>query len=235
MNCRALRTTALLGLCLLVVLAGLGCSSPPKLAKPARSLRVLILGDSISIGYTGHVRELLGAEAVVVRPMNKSGKGAQNCAGTNNGIQHIDRWLALDGGQWDVIHFNFGLHDLKRVQPDTGKSSNDPNHPHQASPESYRKQLQQIISALQGTQARLIFATTTPVPTTGVRPYRAPGDVVLYNDIAKRLMQPAGIAINDLYAYCLPRLAEFQRPKDVHFTKAGSLALAQQVVAAIRP
>lgn len=235
MNRRSLLKAPLFGSLYLLGLAFTGCSAPPEPVEPPRPMRVLILGDSISIGYTAKVRKLLGEEALVVRPLNKNGKGAQNCAGTNNGIQHIERWLALEGGAWDVIHFNFGLHDLKRVQPDTGKNSTNPEHPHQASPERYRKQMQQIIAALQGTQARLIFATTTPVPPGGVKPHRDPSDVVLYNDIAKELVLPAGIAVNDLYAYCLPRLGEIQRPHDVHFTQEGSLALAQQVVKAVRP
>lgn len=234
MNRRSPLKAHLVGLLALLGLALTGCSSPPKSAAPSGPMRVLILGDSISIGYTNHVRQQLGEEAVVIRPLNKSGKGAENCAGTNKGIENIDRWLELEGGAWDVIHFNFGLHDLKHVQPDTGKNSSDPEHPHQASPERYRKQLQQIVSALQATDARLIFATTTPVPA-GVRPYRDPADVLLYNDIAKELMADADITINDLYTYCLPRLAEIQKPRDVHFSKAGSVALAQQVVLAIRP
>ena len=38
---------------------------------------------------------------------------------------------------------------------------------------------------------------------------------------------------NDLHAFAVPRLAEIQRPNNVHFTDAGSDALARQVAAAI--
>ena len=106
--------------------------------------RVLILGDSISIGYMPTVKELLKDEAVVMRPM-KNEENPENCQGTNNGVKHIDRWLKIDGGNWDVIHFNFGLHDLKRVDFQTGKNSNDSDDPHQASPEEYEKQLREIV------------------------------------------------------------------------------------------
>lgn len=74
---------------------------------------VLILGDSISIGYTLGVRALLEGKANVFRPINAAGTGAENCSGTTKGVTAIDRWLG--DRKWDVIHFNFGLHDLKRV------------------------------------------------------------------------------------------------------------------------
>ena len=216
-----------------LALVATSCSSLPA-AAPALDppIRVLLLGDSISIGYTDAVRELLGEEAVVVRPMNENG-GPENCAGTNKGVENIDRWLALDGGEWDVIHFNFGLHDLKRVTPDSGKNSNDPAHPHQADPERYRQQLGSITDRLEATGARLIFATTTPVPE-GVKPYRAPADPITYNAIAREVMLDRGVTINDLFAFASSRLGEIQKPRDVHFSREGSRALAGEVARVIR-
>src|SRR5579862_6853691 len=66
--------------------------------------RVLLIGDSISIGYTLPVRALLKGRANVVRP-------PLNCGMTDRGLKHLDEWLGSN--HWDVIHFNFGLHDLK--------------------------------------------------------------------------------------------------------------------------
>ncbi len=230
-------------LCAVLVLSswvlGSGCASgpdpvpesPTALEEP---IHVLILGDSISIGYTQQVRRILGEQAVVVRPTANDGERPENCAGTNHGVTGIERWLALDGGNWDVIHFNFGLHDLKRVDAETGKNSNDPSDPHQAPPERYRDQLCQILEALEATGARLVYATTTPVPEGDLRPYREPEDAVLYNTIAREVMVEAGIPIDDLYAFALPRLGDIQQPENVHFTSAGSEMLAQEVVTAIR-
>ncbi len=196
--------------------------------------RVLILGDSISMGYTKHVQNALKDQATVLRPMNKSGRGAENCAGTKKGIGAIDRWLKIDGGKWDVIHFNFGLHDLKHVNKETGRNSNKADDPHQSDPKAYEKQLSEIVKKLKATGAVLIFATTTPVPEGGVRPYRDPKDVVKYNDIAKKIMKENNIAVNDLYAFAKPRLSKIQNKVDVHFSKEGSKALGDQVVAAIK-
>jgi acyl-CoA thioesterase-1 len=196
-------------------------------------MRVLILGDSISMAYTPLVRKKLGERAIVVRPMLGGGTRAENCGGTTNGVVEVDRWLAMDGGEFDVIHFNFGLHDVKRIDPVSGKGSNDPGDPHQATLEVYSLQLEQITSKLQASGARLVFATTTPVPEGGVRPHRDPEDVVRYNAAAIALMEEREIRVNDLYAVALPRLEELQRPVNVHFTREGSKALADEVVAVI--
>ena len=196
--------------------------------------RVLLLGDSISIGYTKHVQSALKDEAVVLRPLNKNKKGFENCAGTKKGVGAIDRWLKIEGGKWDIIHFNFGLHDLKHVDAKTGKNSNKKSDPHQSDPETYKKQLEEIVKKLKATGAKLIFATTTPVPEGGVRPYRDPKDVKKYNEIASKIMKENGIAINDLYAFAEPQLSKIQQKVNVHFTKQGSKALSIQVVEALK-
>ena len=91
--------------------------------------QVLIIGDSISIGYTNYVQNFLLDIAKVSRPMLENGS-PENCEGTTKGVQNMARWVGTQ--KWDLIHFNFGLHDLKHVNISTGKNSNDPNDPLQA-------------------------------------------------------------------------------------------------------
>jgi acyl-CoA thioesterase-1 len=189
--------------------------------------RVLILGDSISIGYTPFVQEMLADKATVLRPTK--GKRPENCAGTNNGIQHIDRWLQIDGGNFDVIHFNFGLHDLKHVDAN-GQNSNKASDPHQAEPEAYAKQLREMVEKMKATGATLIFATTTPVPEGKLSPLRHPADADRYNEIAVGIMKEHDIRVHDLHKFAQARLDKIQRPANVHFTPEGSKALAEQVV-----
>lgn len=192
--------------------------------------KVLIIGDSISIGYLPFVQELMKGKAIVDRiPLKSNGK-AENCQGTTNGVANIDRWLG--DTKWDVIHFNFGLHDIKHIKPETGDSSRDSNDPPQANIKKYKKNLKEIVGKLKATGAQLIFATTTPYPE-GTKPYRGFGEEIKYNKVAVKLMKKNGIPVNDLHAFVLPRMEQLQRAVNVHFTKEGSEALAERVAQSI--
>jgi lysophospholipase L1-like esterase len=193
--------------------------------------KILILGDSISIGYTPFVRQMLEGKARIFRPMMEDGR-PENCEGTSKGVHEIERWLG--DKKWDIIHFNFGLHDIKHVDPETGKNSQNPNHPQQAGLKQYKKNLKVIVKKLKTTGASLIFATTTPYPDVVEGPLRKPGMSVKYNRAALKIMNKNGIAINDLYAFMLPRMATLQLPNNVHFKEEGSRALAQKVVEQIK-
>ena len=193
--------------------------------------RVLILGDSISIGYTPFVRKELASVAQVFRP-TRNGR-QENCAGTDYGIENIDRWLRLQGGNFDLIHVNFGLHDLKHVKADTGKNSNNPNDPLQSSPEEYENQLREIVAKLKKTKAKLILCTTTPVPE-GCKPLRATTAPGVYNAIMKKIAAENELEVNDLFEFANPQLGTIQKPANVHFSRNGSQVLAAKVIEAIR-
>lgn len=210
----------------------LACQVPGfSFAKPRkRKPNVLLLGDSISMGYTKPVQEMLEDKANVYRPMNSKGRYL-NCQGTTNAIKKIDEWLI--GKKWDVIHFNFGLHDLKHVNPITGKNSKNPKDPQQAKKRVYGKNMIAIVDKLKLTGAKLIFATTTPFPDKPQGPYRRANQPKKYNKIALKIMKRNNIKINNLYQYCLPRLETLQIPNNVHFTETGSKELAKQVVLSI--
>lgn len=187
--------------------------------------RVLIIGDSISIGYQLPLRDALKGKANVHRP-------AINCGPTTHGVEQIEQWLATDnsGGKWDLIHFNFGLHDVRHFD-DQGKGTDADKGHRQVSEADYEKNLELLVVRMKKTGAKLIFALTTPVPANSAG--RVPGDEVRYNEIALRVMQKHGVAIDDLYAFALPRLAEIQMPANVHFKPEGSKQLADQVAASI--
>jgi len=175
--------------------------------------RVLLIGDSISIGYTEPVRAHLTGKANIHRIPT-------NGATTANGLKNLDAWLGT--GRWHVIHFNFGLHDLRLM--DSG---------HQIPIADYQTNLRAIIQRLQKTGARLIWATTTPVPNAVVNPPRRSADVLEYNAAAQKIVEESGIAVNDLYGAAYPRLRELQIPANVHFTLPGYQALGELVVQSI--
>lgn len=184
------------------------------------------------MGYTPIVQKTMAEEAIVLRPMAANGK-AENCMGTTDGVKNIDRWLKIDGGKWDVIHFNWGLHDIKHVDA-KGVVSSLESDPPQASLEVYEKQLRGIVDKLKATGTKLIFATTTPVPDAVLKPWRTNADVIRYNEVALKIMKENNIAVDDLYTFMKPRLVELQLPANVHYKAEGSQALAGEVVKAIQ-
>jgi lysophospholipase L1-like esterase len=185
--------------------------------------RVLLIGDSISFGYTPEVRRLLTGKANIHRvqgTVDATVKGTL-ALDTRSARKNLDYWLG--SGKWAVIHFNWGLHDIK-IEPD-GK--------HQVEIAEYEKNLDELVQRLKRTGARLIWATTTPVPQGKLSPLRHPGDENAYNDIARRMMSRHNIPINDLNALAKTR-PELQTKQNVHFSPEGSALLGSQVAARVR-
>ena len=187
--------------------------------------RALLIGDSISIGYTPHVVAALQGKVEVSHH-----KG--NAQHTGTGLKMLERWIG--GKQWDVIHFNWGLWDLcyrhsgSKVQGrrDKGKGKLT------ISLEQYEKNLDQLASRLKKTRARLIWAHTTTVPEGEAG--RKVGDDDRYNEAAARVMKKHGIEINDLNALSdsFPS-GLFTAAGNVHFKTEGSKRLGQAVAGKI--
>lgn len=167
--------------------------------------RVLLIGDSVSRGYTLAVRAALAGKANVHR-------APENCGPTANGLKKLDVWLG--DSRWDVIHFNFGIHDRSTPLKD------------------YTARLEAIILKLKATGARLVWASTTPIPRDDAKK-QTPESIVERNAAAAALARRHGVAIDDLYAFILPRLSDTQNPNDVHFNESGYRLLGGQVARSI--
>ncbi len=187
--------------------------------------RVLLIGDSISIGYTVPVRKLLKGKANVHRiPGNGQTAGF--------GVENLPKWLGE--GKWDIIHFNWGLWDLCYRNPQSNNQGHrDKEHGTlSATPEQYRKDLEAAVAILKKTDATLIWCNTTPVPEGEAG--RKSGDDLVYNKIAQEVMAANGILINDLHAHALKKLPAIQAKQgDVHFTAEGYDWLAKKVTVSI--
>ena len=182
---------------------------------------VLLIGDSISMGFTIPTRERLKGRANVHRPPD-------NCGPTSHGLAQLDEWLG--NRKWEVIHFNWGLHDLKYVDAE-GRLTD----PHEGGPltsiDQYKERLGKLVGRLKATGAKLIWATTTPVPA-GANGRRM-GDAAEYNAAATEIVNEPGITVNDLHAFALPRLKELQlaRKRALHtrgFGDSGRFRLPEQ-------
>lgn len=189
----------------------------------AETKHVLVIGDSISLGYQPHLAALLPSNYVVDRI---PGNGQD----TDYGRQHVRKWIGAR--KWDVISFNFGLWDLcyripgRPIDP----SSRDKVHGRLAVPlKRYADNLRAIVRELKASGAVLVWQTTTAVPND--EPGRVFGSEADYNAVAASIMTKAGVRISDLAAssMTLPRIA----PNDVHFTEAGYRALARIVAKSI--
>jgi len=189
--------------------------------EPTALPQVFIIGDSISIGYFKPLQEKLKDIAVVSHNQG-------NAQHTANGLKKLDEWLG--DTRWNVIHFNHGLHDLKYVDA-RGRNTSVETGKQQIPLGRYERNLNEIVKRLKKTGAKLIFATTTPVPD-GTK-IRVKDDAAIYNRVAVKVMKKHGVTINDLYSFALPRLKEIQRDQNVHFNPKGSEQLAEQCAKSI--
>ena len=207
MNTRTIRT-----LFFLLLTASLGAKDLPK---------ALLIGDSISIGYTPHVVATLKGKVDVTHHRG-------NAQHTGTGLKMLDRWVGET--QWDVIHFNWGLWDLCYRHPQSKEQGRRDKERGTltTSLEQYEKNLNQLAVRLKKTKAKLIWAHTTTVPKGEAG--RKVGDDDKYNEAAARVMKKHGIEINDLNALTDSFPAElFTAPGNVHFKTEGSKKLGQAV------
>jgi hypothetical protein len=191
---------------------------------------VLIIGDSISIGYTPAVRKHFEGRANVFRP-------DANCGDTINGLRQIDKWLGQK--KWDVIHFNWGLHDLCYRHPESkDPGRRDKVRGNQSVPlDKYKENLEKLVVRLKKTGAQLIWASTTVVPENELG--RIAGDELKYNAVAAEIMERHGVTVNDLHALTANFPPEFfagygSGVGNVHFSRdQGSPRIGQQVSACV--
>ena len=207
-----MKTRAACALFLLSLTASLGARDLPK---------ALLIGDSISIGYTPYVVAALKGKVQVIHHRG-------NAQHTGTGLKMLDRWVGET--QWDVIHFNWGLWDLCYRHPKSKEQGRrDKKRGSLTTPlERYEKNLDQLAGRLKKTKAKLIWAHTTTVPKGEAG--RKLGDDDRYNEAAVRVMKKHGILINDLNSLTdgfPPEL--FVKPGDVHYKSEGSKKIGQAV------
>jgi len=182
---------------------------------------VLIIGDSISIGYTPFVKKALAPGIVVSHNRGNGGS-------TIRGVDSLEVWL--NHRECDLIVFNFGLHDL--AYKDEQKKNDVVNGKVSVSLDDYRKNLETIIAGLKATKAKLLFVTTTVVPENS--PGRKVEDPARYNQVAKAVMKKNGIAVVDLYTASQSIHPQNSKPGNVHYTDKGYELLAKPLIEAIQ-
>jgi lysophospholipase L1-like esterase/dienelactone hydrolase len=179
---------------------------------------VVLLGDSIRLGYAPRVIERLKGKAQVISPARNGGDSARI-------LENLDEWVLKH--KPDVVHLNCGLHDLKKSRADGT---------HQVELDQYRENLRQIVARIRkDTDATLVFASTTPIidarhARRGAQFSRSEADVSRYNDAALSVMADLGVPVDDLHWVVEQGGSETMLgPDGTHYTPAGYDRLAEAV------
>ena len=187
-----------------------------------RTPNVFIYGDSVSIKYSSKVRAILDGKATVIR-LFKNGGSSHDFIKNMDKLEKTMFHPGLENGwdfKWDLIHFNVGLHDLKYLK---GKHLSKKNGKQVSSISEYKSNLDEICNYLKEKfpKAKLIFATTTPVPENAKGRYD--GDSIKFNKAALEVLNNyPEIIINDLFAFTKPHHEKWaQEPGNVHYNELG--------------
>jgi hypothetical protein len=184
--------------------------------------KILIIGDSISIGYTPFVVNYFSERAIV-----KHNPG--NAQHTATGLNKVKEWIGDE--DWDVIQFNWGLWDLCYRDPNSKvQGSRDKvNGKITYSLEDYERNLERIVKSIQeASSAQLIFVTTSYVPEHEAGRFLK--DAQKYNKVAKRIMKKYNVTVNDIYKRSKSIHKEFGKgTDDVHYIEKGYEKLSVEI------
>lgn len=185
---------------------------------------VLLLGDSIRLGYQPVVAAQLASTATVWGP-------EANGQDTATTLAHLDAWFTAVNPA--VIHWNCGLHDLKRENGATETI---------VPLTQYAETLATIIARIRArTAAPLLFATTTPIhearhAARGLTFARFAADVDTYNNAARAVCARLTVPLNDLYRVVMDAGGvTLMLPDGTHYTEDGYRVLGTAVTDAVRP
>ena len=145
---------------------------------------------------------------------------------TTKGLAEIDKWLGKR--KWDLIHFNWGLHDLKYMGKDgSNLVPKEKGGVVQVPISDYEKNLAKLVVRMKKSAKQLVWRNTTPIPPGSKARYV--GDSVKYNEAATRVMKKNGIPTLDLFSPSKKNMKDWMKKADVHYYPHGSQALAEIV------
>ena len=188
--------------------------------------KILLLGDSIRMGYQQYVKEELEGEYEVLYPAD------------NGRFAAYTLWQVNQELKWnpdiELVHFNNGYWDMNIEAPMT-----EAIHP----VEEYVSFLRRIVGLCRQCGAKVVFATTVPILEAG-----AAGDntgvqgtinysnewVKEYNAAAVALMEELEVPVNDLYALCREDDRCYKCEDLLHLSEEGSRRCAAQVAEFVR-
>lgn len=184
--------------------------------------KIILLGDSIRMGYQTYVKEELEGEYKVIYSKD-------NGRFTSFTLWQLNQ-LLKEHSDVALIHWNNGYWDMNIEAPMT-----EPMTPI----EDYVKNLRRIIKLIrETTEAKIIFANTVPVLKSGMAKDITGIDteismdnawVIEYNRAAETVMAEENIPVNDLYSLCLAHPHYHKCDDLLHLSERGSRECAKQI------
>lgn len=188
--------------------------------------KIMLIGDSIRMGYDKYVAMALEGQAQVYYPKD-------NCRFTQYVLRHFQDWVKESGfgEDTDLVHWNVGLWDLAELFED------GPITPI----EWYEQYIHRICRRIRRLcpKAKIVFATSTPVDEAKYEParwrfYRSNETIRKYNEAAIRAVKEHGVAVNDLYGLMEHVPAHFFSDKTHYYTKEATELMTNRVLDVIR-
>ena len=182
---------------------------------------VLLIGDSIRMGYDKAVQKSLEPIASVYFP-------AENCRFASYVLRYLHEYKNLvKEGEVDVLHWNAGLWDCLRLFEE------EPHTPI----EVYAYYIDRICVRIKKVfpDAKVIFATSTAVLSEkmDINFKRYNEEIEAYNKAAVDVVKKYGFTINDLYATSLTLPEEAHSDPVHYYTTIGTEIFANQVLSHI--
>ena len=216
------------------------CGNLPGAARNASATQYACFGDSVSKGIFGKLSRLLTAAPYGWEAFHPASNDGGGCGNTVRGRDCTDYWLEGQnkslGRRWDVITYNYGLHDL----------ANDSEFVTVAVYASNLRNITERLLADHPGTRQLFWLSSTPVPDVLLSPPRYQADVPKYNAAALAVLQEepfaSAVTVVDVYAFVVENCggdpnykscAPFQDAAGVHFSSKGYEAMAGFILKAI--
>ncbi len=182
---------------------------------------VILIGDSIRLGYQAVVQQQLAGTAEVWGPEMNGGDSRKI-------LDHLDAWVIAR--RPDLVHINGGLHDIKTPFDSDARAVPLPQ---------YQANVREIFTRIRrNTTAAVIWATTTPVNYAWHHANkdfdRFEADVDAYNAAAVAVAREFDVPVNDLHAAVIAAGRDaLLLPDGVHLTDSGYALLGAAVARAV--
>ena len=184
--------------------------------------KIILIGDSIRMGYDKYVKDALDGVAQVLYP-------EENCKFAVYVLRFLGDWRKK--GEWgndaDLVHWNAGLWDLADMNGEGPLTDMD----------YYGKTVARINRHIKRLfpKAKIVFATSTSVVESGYGPgFKRTNRVIEeFNSTAIRALEGSGTVINDLYRASVDIPDSF-RSDMTHFnTNEGRAYMGNKVLSVI--